>query len=752
MTTIFVPDDFYCPITGNLMSDPVSEPDGHTYERYAIIKWLSKNNTSPMTRGGLCVRSLKENIALKKSIDSIREKLSEEQLKKKSKLLEEDLKVFNQSLEGVEVKTSIKDNHLIVSTYVPNVETRPPVDMVLCLDISGSMGSDAPVKGGDGSSTSYGITLLSLTISAAKTILKTLNEKDNITIVTYSTEANILFTDCECIDINKETIETDLDNLKPTGTTNMWAGIKKSLDVLKFNSPKDKLKVIKLFTDGLPSTEPNRGYGPEIQKYFDDNDFKCMINCYGFGYSLKSEILSDISNVSGGDGFSYVPDSSLLGNIFIHGVSNFFTTAATFVKAKIVFTDGSWIPFEINSLKYGQTKNVVIEIGKEVSHVEMNIIGNIIKSEITDITDDKYYEQLYRYKTYNMMDGCITMKKFNDPGFKTTLDNLILEITFNKDMKDNKYIQNILYDLEGQVKEALNMTSQGEREDWFSKWGIHYLRSLKTAYKNEVCNNFKDKGVSNFSGELFEKLRDEVSDIFDSMPPPKREERTVYGSSGMRGGGYQFGSAAPLQPLATMASYNVASGGCCARGCRIRMEDNSFKKVEDLNIGDEVITVDIKDGKQIYQTGKIDSVIVTSCNGGRANMVSLRNLKITPYHPIISFNNTDEWVYPKDLGLIKTIKCSEMYTFVINNRQSVLIEDFIFSTFGHGLDSNEVIQHNYFGSESVIEDLSKIITDPYGKIRLIPEMFVRGGNGKVCSIKYSWKYHNFMNVFYHASL
>ena len=31
--TIFVPDDFYCPISGNLMEDPVSEPLGNTYER-----------------------------------------------------------------------------------------------------------------------------------------------------------------------------------------------------------------------------------------------------------------------------------------------------------------------------------------------------------------------------------------------------------------------------------------------------------------------------------------------------------------------------------------------------------------------------------------------------------------------------------------------------------------------------------------------------------------------------------------------
>ena len=47
MSNIFVPEDFYCPITGDLMKDPVSEPEGHTYERDAIMKWLSKNNTSP---------------------------------------------------------------------------------------------------------------------------------------------------------------------------------------------------------------------------------------------------------------------------------------------------------------------------------------------------------------------------------------------------------------------------------------------------------------------------------------------------------------------------------------------------------------------------------------------------------------------------------------------------------------------------------------------------------------------------------
>ena len=40
MSAIFVPNEFYCPITGELMKDPVTEPEGHTYEREAIMKWL----------------------------------------------------------------------------------------------------------------------------------------------------------------------------------------------------------------------------------------------------------------------------------------------------------------------------------------------------------------------------------------------------------------------------------------------------------------------------------------------------------------------------------------------------------------------------------------------------------------------------------------------------------------------------------------------------------------------------------------
>ena len=96
-----------------------------------------------------------------------------------------------------------------------------------------------------------------------------------------------------------------------------------------------------------------------------------MINCYGFGYSLKSRLLDEISKISGGDGYSFIPDSSLLGNIFIHGISNFFTTAATNLKLNIVYKDNKIREEFVDSIKYGRSKNIVLDINKPVKKVEL---------------------------------------------------------------------------------------------------------------------------------------------------------------------------------------------------------------------------------------------------------------------------------------------------------------------------------------------------------------------------------------------
>ncbi len=59
---------FICPITHEIMHDPVICPEGQTFERAAIELWLSTNNSNPLTRNRLTQDMLIPNIALRNAI------------------------------------------------------------------------------------------------------------------------------------------------------------------------------------------------------------------------------------------------------------------------------------------------------------------------------------------------------------------------------------------------------------------------------------------------------------------------------------------------------------------------------------------------------------------------------------------------------------------------------------------------------------------------------------------------------------
>ncbi|XP_065527243.1 WD repeat, SAM and U-box domain-containing protein 1 isoform X3 [Lathamus discolor] len=66
---ITVPDEFLCPITRELMKDPVIAADGYSYEKEAIENWInSKRRSSPMTNLPLPSPMLTPNRTLKMAI------------------------------------------------------------------------------------------------------------------------------------------------------------------------------------------------------------------------------------------------------------------------------------------------------------------------------------------------------------------------------------------------------------------------------------------------------------------------------------------------------------------------------------------------------------------------------------------------------------------------------------------------------------------------------------------------------------
>ncbi|XP_005724210.1 WD repeat, SAM and U-box domain-containing protein 1-like isoform X2 [Pundamilia nyererei] len=64
-----IPDEFLCPITRELMKEPVIAADGYSYEKEAIESWINtKNRSSPMTNLPLLTTLLTPNHTLKMAI------------------------------------------------------------------------------------------------------------------------------------------------------------------------------------------------------------------------------------------------------------------------------------------------------------------------------------------------------------------------------------------------------------------------------------------------------------------------------------------------------------------------------------------------------------------------------------------------------------------------------------------------------------------------------------------------------------
>ena len=68
-----VPDGYVCPITAEIMTDPVSTSDGFTYEREAITEWLRTKVTSPKTGATLENKTLIPNHSLRSVIRAFTE-------------------------------------------------------------------------------------------------------------------------------------------------------------------------------------------------------------------------------------------------------------------------------------------------------------------------------------------------------------------------------------------------------------------------------------------------------------------------------------------------------------------------------------------------------------------------------------------------------------------------------------------------------------------------------------------------------
>ena len=211
--------------------------EGNSYERREIETWLTAHGTSPITRTPMTLNDLVPNRALRELIEA-------------SNGAGNTANIVSRIDVGIpdvepEVVVTHNQNNAMVSIKFPDIEKRPPVNIVCVIDVSGSMGSQASIPGNESS----GLSILDVVKHAVHTIIKSLDAADKLALVIFSNGADVAL-DLTNMDADGQRVAlAALQSFAPDASTNIWAGLLKALDLLKAGNL-EGISSILLFTDG----------------------------------------------------------------------------------------------------------------------------------------------------------------------------------------------------------------------------------------------------------------------------------------------------------------------------------------------------------------------------------------------------------------------------------------------------------------------------------------------------------------------
>ena len=193
MDNTAVIESITCPITGDIMKDPVQGNDGHTYERTAIMKWLSQNPISPQTRDPMSISDLNVNACIRFLCDKYHAgKLgADTRAKTPPKISTNDIKV-NHTISRDSMNQSMITFEIDKNSMPELVVGHLSQDVVLVIDHSGSTAIAVEAKDDDGKSLENGMSILDIVNHAAGTVTKSLDKNSRLAIIIFDDQIEVL--------------------------------------------------------------------------------------------------------------------------------------------------------------------------------------------------------------------------------------------------------------------------------------------------------------------------------------------------------------------------------------------------------------------------------------------------------------------------------------------------------------------------------------------------------------------------------
>jgi len=678
------PDSYRCKLTYDIMKDPVMDPDGNSYERSAIETWLSSHPSSPITRRPFRSADLIPNRDLKAAI-------------------EEFLATHPQALTGATATAAVgsfvnapltvsgqtykigSQIYLSVEVSAPADGETQPLDLIVYLDTSGSMGID--VVTGEGAEQKR-VPRLFLAKHGIRVLASLLGASHRLCIISFSSSARIVlpFTLMNAAGIAK--VDALLASVQNDGQTNLWDAIRLGLEVANDSSSRGRHLISMMFTDGEPTVEPPRGTLPTILGATNPSN-PWTLHTFGFGSQLDSDLLVKIAQWGGGR-FGFIPSGDMLGTVFINAVANRLSVAHQ--GTTVVCTSaGTPITFKTGPLRFGQPRHFVVPVSEDSYKITCEATTVVASLG----TVPAFAEARREY---------LNLLHLIQSSFLGTENRRMAEAAANAFV--SRYTDASDHSILALVRD-LKSTGKGEAQvtlamNFGSTWGAHYVRAYTMAQEHEECMNFKDPGLQIYGGASFTRHQEAGDRLFVTLPPMAEPVAPVASYGGYGGyGGYASASPSASRPVVSMSSYHDRGGSCFTGESRVLMANGSYKAASEVRRGDHV--------KTLRGNAIVEHAIVFHNAAPTQQISRIGSLGITPWHPFVADANsfTLQWMNPADLVGYTEEVVPALYNFVLDEWHILYVGGTWCCTLGHEF-MEAGVHHAFFGSRiKILEALAR---------------------------------------------
>ena len=234
---------------------------------------------------------------------------------------------------------------------MPEIENRPPLDLVFLIDTSGSMQGDDR---------------LGLLVQSFKMMLPELREKDRVGIVTYAGSSGILL-DMTPATSRIEIIQA-LEGLESYGSTAGAEGLKTAYDLIEKSREKGSIGRVILATDGDFNVGPSSD--EELKSFIEKRRNKGIyLSVLGFGIGNQNDGLMQTLAQNGNGQAAYIDTLSEARKVLVEQLSGVLEPLANDVKIQVEFNHAKireyrLIGYETRALQREDFNNDKVDAGE----------------------------------------------------------------------------------------------------------------------------------------------------------------------------------------------------------------------------------------------------------------------------------------------------------------------------------------------------------------------------------------------------